>query len=435
MELSLDGRGLATPEPKVTPGVGATRALRLYCVRRGLPTFDAMTAPARPAGGPSPWRRSRASRSVCTRRSSCSSRCSCWPGAAPNGPGVANSLVWLVAIFACVVFHELAHCLVGRRHGLVVHEIDLLPIGGVSRLETFPETATRRVLDGHRRPGRKLALALGAAAAARRLSVSLYPVDLVTGPFLARLAWLNLLLAAFNMIPAFPLDGGRVLPFPPRTAVRPRAVDAHRRRHRPMVRVRADRGGHVHELLARHHRRVHLCRRQRRGAGDPGARATRRSPRARRDARACPPPSTRPSAAAELRQLVRRNGQGGLPGGARRAATSASSTSASIERAPDAARAGDLADRSASTLAPDDDLEGDVPASPRHLGTRSRSSTADGSSGSSGSTRSVGSSQRPVPVVQPSERSDGPDSRSSRVANTAAWVRRSMPSFASRFDT
>ena len=131
-------------------------------------------------------------------------------GTAPEGPGVVASLVWLVAIFSCVVFHELAHCLVGRRHGLVVHEIDLLPIGGVSRLETFPETPRDEFSLAIAGPAASAALSLAAAALAVGLSQSLYPVDLVTGEFLPRLAWLNLLLAAFNMIPAFPLDGGRV---------------------------------------------------------------------------------------------------------------------------------------------------------------------------------------------------------------------------------
>lgn len=99
--------------------------------------------------------------------------------------------------------HELAHGLVGRLHGLVVHEIDLLPIGGVSRLESFPATARDEFSMAIAGPAASPALALGAAAASLALSISLFPVDLVTGPFLARLAWLNLLLAAFNMFRPF----------------------------------------------------------------------------------------------------------------------------------------------------------------------------------------------------------------------------------------
>src|SRR3974390_443680 len=68
---------------------------------------------------------------------------------APGGLGVASSLVWLVVIFGCVLLHELAHCLVGRRYGAVVHEIELLPIGGVSKLERLPDA-----------PGEELAMAI-----------------------------------------------------------------------------------------------------------------------------------------------------------------------------------------------------------------------------------------------------------------------------------
>lgn len=132
-------------------------------------------------------------------------------GAAPRGPGVVASLAWLAAIFVCVVLHELAHCLVGRRRGLVVHEIDLLPIGGVSRLENMPETPGDELAVAVAGPVASVLLGLVAALLATAASVSIFPVDLVDGPFLARLAWLNLLLAAFNMLPAFPLDGGRVL--------------------------------------------------------------------------------------------------------------------------------------------------------------------------------------------------------------------------------
>ncbi len=86
-----------------------------------------------------------------------------------------TSLVWLVTIFACVVFHELAHCLVGRRRGLVVHEIDLLPIGGVSRLETFPETPRDEFAMAIAGPAASVALGLAAAVAAMATSQALYP--------------------------------------------------------------------------------------------------------------------------------------------------------------------------------------------------------------------------------------------------------------------
>jgi len=131
-------------------------------------------------------------------------------GAAPGGPGVPSSLAWLVALFACVLLHELAHCFVGRRHGLVVHEIDLLPIGGISRLESFPEDPADEFAVAIAGPIASLLLGVLAALLALATSERLYPVDLVAGPFLVRLAWVNVLLALFNLLPAFPLDGGRV---------------------------------------------------------------------------------------------------------------------------------------------------------------------------------------------------------------------------------
>jgi Zn-dependent protease len=125
-------------------------------------------------------------------------------------PGVAAGLAWLVVIFACVVIHELAHSLVARRRGGVVHEIVLLPIGGVSKLECLPESPADELAVAIAGPLASLAIAVLAAAAALALGQSLLPVDMFAGPILPRIAWFNLLVGAFNLLPAFPLDGGRV---------------------------------------------------------------------------------------------------------------------------------------------------------------------------------------------------------------------------------
>ncbi len=125
-------------------------------------------------------------------------------------PGVAAGLAWLVVIFACVVIHELAHSLVARRRGGVVHEIVLLPIGGVSKLERLPESPADELAIAIAGPLASLAIGVLAAAAALALGQSLLPVDMFAGPILPRIAWFNLLVGAFNLLPAFPLDGGRV---------------------------------------------------------------------------------------------------------------------------------------------------------------------------------------------------------------------------------
>ena len=132
-------------------------------------------------------------------------------GASPGGPGALGGIAWLVVIFACVLLHELAHCLVGRPRGAVVHEIELLPIGGVSKLEHLPENPRDEFAMAIAGPAASVAIAAGAAILAVALAEPLFPVNLFSGSILTRLVWFNLLIAAFNLLPAFPLDGGRVL--------------------------------------------------------------------------------------------------------------------------------------------------------------------------------------------------------------------------------
>ena len=134
-----------------------------------------------------------------------------WLSSFPGGPGALAGVVWLLLVFACVVAHEFAHAFVARRRGVAVHEILLLPIGGVSKLEAMPERWNDELAIAIAGPAMSLGLGLGAAGAALLLGEALVPVDLLEGAFLVRLAWVNVILAAFNLLPAFPLDGGRVL--------------------------------------------------------------------------------------------------------------------------------------------------------------------------------------------------------------------------------
>lgn len=118
---------------------------------------------------------------------------------------------WLLLLFACVVLHEFAHALVARSKGIAVHEIDLLPIGGVSRLEHIPEAWRDESAIAVAGPIASAAIALVAFLLATITGQALLPPSLWEGGLLVRLAWVNLMLAAFNLLPAFPLDGGRVL--------------------------------------------------------------------------------------------------------------------------------------------------------------------------------------------------------------------------------
>ena len=131
---------------------------------------------------------------------------------ASNGPRqIGRGLLWVVAIFGCVLIHELAHCVVAQREGVIVDDILLLPIGGVSQMRSIPSVASEELAIAIVGPLTSLALAGVFAAAALATGAHLWPPTLLVGPWLVRLAWLNVILGAFNLLPALPMDGGRVL--------------------------------------------------------------------------------------------------------------------------------------------------------------------------------------------------------------------------------
>ena len=130
------------------------------------------------------------------------------PTAAPrNGVGAYWSLavVGAVLFYACLLAHELAHALVARRNGVQVAGITLWLFGGVSRLEGEPPSARSEALIAGVGP----LTSLGVAAIAL-VTAYLTSNDLAGGLF-SYLFFVNLALAVFNLLPAFPLDGGRLL--------------------------------------------------------------------------------------------------------------------------------------------------------------------------------------------------------------------------------
>src|SRR5262245_56226445 len=116
------------------------------------------------------------------------------------------ALALVLSAFGCVVLHELGHALMARRFGIETEDITLYPIGGVARLKRMP-----------RAPGAELLIALAGPAVNFAIAAALLGLQGLglagswLDGFVEGLVMVNLALGPFNLIPAFPMDGGRVL--------------------------------------------------------------------------------------------------------------------------------------------------------------------------------------------------------------------------------
>ncbi|MDX0620815.1 CBS domain-containing protein [Sinorhizobium medicae] len=124
-----------------------------------------------------------------------------------------EGIAFIVAVFVCVVLHEFGHIAAARRFGIKTPDITLLPIGGVARLERMPEEPGQEFMIAIAGPLVNVAIAgvLVAILGSYTVMGQLADVEDPQSGFLARLAGVNVFLVLFNMIPAFPMDGGRVL--------------------------------------------------------------------------------------------------------------------------------------------------------------------------------------------------------------------------------
>ncbi|MGH7630287.1 MAG: site-2 protease family protein [Gemmatimonadales bacterium] len=133
-----------------------------------------------------------------------------WRSAGPRA--ALLGILFLLALFACVLLHEFGHILMARRFGVRTPDVILLPIGGIARLERIPDAPKQELLIAAAGPLVTLFIAL--ALYVWLLATGQTPAMLAdpdSGSFAARLMGVNVWLLAFNLVPAFPMDGGRML--------------------------------------------------------------------------------------------------------------------------------------------------------------------------------------------------------------------------------
>lgn len=124
----------------------------------------------------------------------------------------AEGVGFVLSIFGCVVLHELGHAMAARRYGVPTADITLLPIGGVARLQRIPEKPAEELVVAIAGPLVNVAIVIVLYVLGVRPRVDLTDTQhLVHAQFLPKLMEVNLFLFLFNLLPAFPMDGGRIL--------------------------------------------------------------------------------------------------------------------------------------------------------------------------------------------------------------------------------
>lgn len=160
---------------------------------------------------------------------------------------IVAMLALILAVFALIVVHETAHALTARRFGITTRDITLLPIGGIARLDRMPREPKQELLVALAGPAVNVVFAIvlyavlalsGGISELRELAAA-DNVTITASTILAELFAINVSLTVFNLLPAFPLDGGRIL----------RALLAMRSKNYVSATVAAARVGRIFALL------------------------------------------------------------------------------------------------------------------------------------------------------------------------------------------
>jgi Zn-dependent protease/CBS domain-containing protein len=132
---------------------------------------------------------------------------------AGGAPLAIDQLIFIVLLFVCVVLHEFGHVFAARGYGIRTSDVTLLPIGGVASLERMPEKPAQEIVVALAGPAVNLVIAavlIGLLGASFDLT-QMTQLEQATSTLAGRVAAANVMLCVFNLIPAFPMDGGRVL--------------------------------------------------------------------------------------------------------------------------------------------------------------------------------------------------------------------------------